>query len=137
MTTDGVLTLTQWLSPGFPVGAYAYSHGLEQVIDRGDIQDANTLQGWTEDILRHGSGASDGIFLAAAYSAQPDEVTRIDAIARAFASSEERLTETVDQGAAFAKAVDAIWGQRSGPDVLSCRGWSRSTVSGLAAGSHA
>ena len=114
MTTDGVLTLTQWLSPGFPVGAYAYSHGLEQVIDRGDIHDANALQGWIEDILQHGSGASDGIFLAAAYSAQPDEITRIDAIARAFASSDERLTETVDQGAAFAKAVDAIWGSDLG-----------------------
>ena len=28
MTTDHLLTLTQWLSPAYPVGAYAYSHGL-------------------------------------------------------------------------------------------------------------
>ena len=29
------LTLVQWLSPAFPTGAYAYSHGLEAVISEG------------------------------------------------------------------------------------------------------
>lgn len=115
MSTDAFLTLTQWLSPGFPVGAYAYSHGLEQVIDRGDMTDARALENWLRDVLQHGSGASDGILLAASYTASADEVPQIDAIARAFSSSAERLTETVDQGAAFAKAVDAIWATELGP----------------------
>lgn len=109
MSTDAFLTLTQWLSPGFPVGAYAYSHGLEQVIDRGDMRDAKALRDWVQDILEHGSGTSDGILLAASYKSLTEDVSRIDAIARAFASSAERMTETVDQGTAFAKAVDAIW----------------------------
>ena len=30
MTTD-ILTLSQLLSPSFPVGAFAYSHGLERL----------------------------------------------------------------------------------------------------------
>ena len=28
MTTDATLTLAQWFSPAYPVGAFAYSHGL-------------------------------------------------------------------------------------------------------------
>jgi urease accessory protein len=109
MSTDAVLTLAQWLSPGFPVGAYAYSHGLERVIDRGGMRDAGMLRLWLEDILVYGSGRADVILLAAAYQAEPDDLTMVDATARSFAASSERLTETCDQGAAFARTVDAIW----------------------------
>ncbi|NJS38610.1 MAG: aminotransferase class I/II-fold pyridoxal phosphate-dependent enzyme [Rhodobacteraceae bacterium] len=35
MRTD-LLTLVQWLSPAFPTGGYAYSHGLEEVIYGGE-----------------------------------------------------------------------------------------------------
>ncbi len=34
-----------WLSPAFPVGAFAYSHGLEQAVERGWITDRATLGG--------------------------------------------------------------------------------------------
>ena len=110
MSTDALLTLAQWMSPAFPVGAFAYSHGLERVIDRGDLQDAAALSLWLEDILNHGSGQSDVVLLAAAFHAKPEEVDFIDATARAFCASSERLTETLDQGAAFGRTVDDIWG---------------------------
>ena len=32
-----LLTLVQWLSPAFPVGGFAYSHGLEWVISEGQV----------------------------------------------------------------------------------------------------
>ncbi|MEM6566537.1 MAG: urease accessory protein UreF [Pseudomonadota bacterium] len=115
MTTDALLTLTQWLSPGFPVGAFAYSHGLERAIDDGALRDAETLSIWLEDILRFGSGRADAILLVAACSAAPEDVQRIDSIGRAFAATRERLTETVDQGGAFASTVDAIWDTDIGP----------------------
>jgi urease accessory protein len=114
MNTEAVLTLTQWLSPGFPVGAYAYSHGLERAIDRGDLRNVATLKLWLEDILAHGGGLSDAICLVAAYQAEPEELAEIDAVARSFAASSERLTETCDQGAAFARTVDAIWATEVG-----------------------
>ena len=38
MRTDAVLTLTQWLSPAFPVGAFTYSHGLEAAFEAGWIK---------------------------------------------------------------------------------------------------
>ena len=115
MDTEALLTLTQWMSPGFPVGAFAYSHGLEQVIDRSDLSTAADLQLWLEDILIRGSARSDVILLAAAYRAKPAEVPEIDEIARAFATSSERLTETLDQGKAFARTVDTIWQANVGP----------------------
>ena len=114
MNTD-LLTLTQWLSPSFPVGAFAYSHGLEQVIDRGDIHNAETLAQWLRDLLEHGSTRSDITLLAAAFNAEGSEIDDIDQTARAFASSAERVVETVDQGTAFARTVDEVWGTKMGP----------------------
>ncbi|MEE4189411.1 MAG: urease accessory UreF family protein [Roseobacter sp.] len=109
MTTNAYLTLTQWFSPGFPVGAFAYSHGLEQAIDQGAIADAETLQVWLEDVIAHGSARNDVILLAAAFDADTADLPELDATARALAASKERLTETLDQGSAFARTVDAIW----------------------------
>ena len=53
MTTE-VLTLSQLLSPSFPVGAFAYSHGLETAISEGRIVSASPLQSWLLDLLEHG-----------------------------------------------------------------------------------
>lgn len=105
MTTD-VLTLTQLLSPSFPVGAFAYSHGLEMAIAEGQIWDAATLEGWLRDLLEHGGGLADAVLLNAAFGAT--DVGAIDATARAFASGRERLMETDLQGAAFCETVNAI-----------------------------
>ncbi len=109
MSTNAYLTLAQWFSPGFPVGAYAYSHGLESAIDRGAIADAETLEIWLEDLVSQGSGRNDVILLAAAFDTPPEGLAALDAEARAFAASSERLTETLDQGAAFCRTVGAIW----------------------------
>ncbi len=38
--------LAIWFSPMFPVGAFAYSHGLEWAHEAGDISDADDLRDW-------------------------------------------------------------------------------------------
>jgi urease accessory protein len=48
-----------WLSPGFPVGAFSYSHGLEAAVQSGSVRDRGTLQGWIGAILAHGAGRMD------------------------------------------------------------------------------
>ncbi len=63
MHTETVLRLLAWLSPAFPTGAFAYSHGLEWAIESGDIPDETTLRDWLADILTHGAGRSDAILL--------------------------------------------------------------------------
>src|SRR5689334_11496461 len=49
------LPLLLWLSPAFPVGAFAYSHGLEWAVAAGDITDAASLGGWLRDLLDFGA----------------------------------------------------------------------------------
>ena len=83
MRTDPMLTLSQWLSPVYPVGAKAYSHGLERLVE-------------------------GGLFLAAAYHAgSPDDA---EAMCRAFAASKERQMELELQGAAFCEVTGKAFG---------------------------
>ncbi|WP_415919865.1 urease accessory protein UreF [Tateyamaria sp. SN6-1] len=98
----------QWLSPAFPVGAFAYSHGLEQVLADGAIRDADALRDWLAALLEHGSGHADAVLVAAAYTAT--RIQDVDAVARAFAPSAERLQETTLMGAAFCDTARAVWG---------------------------
>lgn len=101
------LTLVQWFSPSYPVGAFSYSHGLEWAIEAGDVRDAAGFQHWLSDILTHGAGRNDAILLAAAY--RSDDPQNVDALACALAPSKERLLETQLQGQAFARTTSAIW----------------------------
>lgn len=113
MTTE-VLTLVQLMSPSFPIGAFAYSHGLEAAIHHGLITDKDNLHDWLYDLLRHGSARSDAVLLNVAFQAGDADTRRIDDTARAFASTRERLLETDLQGAAFCDTVANVWGIQLG-----------------------
>jgi urease accessory protein len=112
-----LLTLVQWLSPAFPVGGFAYSHGLEWAISEGQVTDAATLRDWLTDILTHGSGRTDAVLLTRAIDPEAD-LAVIAATARALAASKERWTETHDQGSAFTEAVNALTGNDFPPAAL-------------------
>ena len=116
--SDELLTMSQWLSPAFPVGAFAYSHGVEAAIVDGQIMDAKGLRAWLEDVLEHGSGRADAVLMAAAYGvSDAEELGPIETAARAFQPSLERLRESERMGAAFARTVRDVWGLDV-PDVL-------------------
>ncbi len=104
---EKLLRLLAWLSPGFPTGGYAYSHGLEWAVDCGDITDGDTLRIWLTDVLIHGSGRNDAILLRHACRPGADQGALND-LAIAVAPSRERRAETLDQGTAFAAAA-APW----------------------------
>ncbi|MEL6170789.1 MAG: urease accessory UreF family protein [Pseudomonadota bacterium] len=113
-----LITLTQWLSPSFPIGSFAYSHGLEAAVAQGWVYDAASLQEWLSNITLHGTGRSDAIWLRLAYSAKNDtELLALNAEACAFAPAKTRLIEGEKQGAAFAKTVRAVW-EIDLPDLL-------------------
>lgn len=101
------MTLVQWLSPAFPTGAFAYSHGMEQVIADGGIRSSADLEGWLSDVLRFGAGKQDAILLSASLEPGADW----DGLAElcvALQPSAERLREVAEQGAAFARTVAAL-----------------------------
>lgn len=102
--TAALLTLAQRLSPAFPVGSFAYSHGLEWAIAAGEVTDAERLRLWTADVLAHGSGRSDAVLLAHALDPKADLRLLAD-MALALAASVERMRETVDQGRAYLAAL--------------------------------
>lgn len=114
MTTEakapGLAMLLTWLSPAFPIGAFAYSHGLEWAVEAGDVRDEAGLFAWVEDILRHGSGRSDAILLRHAHRACDWHGLRALAdLAEAAQPCRERREETLGQGGAFLLA-GRVWG---------------------------
>ncbi len=114
LTTMGPQTLIRlltWLSPAFPTGAFAYSHGVEWAVECRAITDRAQLADWLTALLLHGSLWSDAILLRHAWRAQNEQdLRRLADQGVACASSRERQHETVTQGAAFARAI-AVWGQ--------------------------
>ncbi len=108
--TQGLLTLVQWLSPAFPTGGFAHSHGLESAIAAGAVEGPSALRQWLADVLEFGAGRQDAILLVAALRDDADHAA-LDDLARALQPGSERLRETLDQGTAFARTVAALTGR--------------------------
>ena len=109
MTEAGDLQkLLTWLSPAFPVGAFAWSAGLETAIVDRRILDRVTTQAWIEANLAHGSLRTDAILLAHAHKA-PDAAALADLadLCLALTPARERHDETTITGDAFASAARA------------------------------
>lgn len=110
-TNHDALTLAQWLSPAFPVGGFAYSHGLETAIQSGTIANACDLEKWISEVLNYGSGRNDCILLRAAHGCGSDAALEdVNQTALAVSASSERVLETQLQGTAFSQTTAAIWG---------------------------
>lgn len=104
-----LLRLLSWLSPAFPTGAFAYSHGLEWAVGQGAVHDVPSLVRWIQDLLCFGTGRSDAIIVRHAHrlGAGPPLRALADRAA-SLAASRERFEESAVQGGAFARAA-AVW----------------------------
>lgn len=107
------LPLLCWLSPSFPIGSYAYSHGLEWAAEAGDVRDERTLHAWLHELLTGGVCRNDAILLCAAYRASEAQdlapLGDINDLALALASGAELRLETAQQGRSFLDGVLAAW----------------------------
>jgi urease accessory protein len=105
--------LMAWLSPAYPVGAFAFSSGLEWAVEAGDIADAESLRRWIVVIMTGGGGFCDAVFFVHAHRAaaagDDQALGQVAALAAAFAPTRERHLETTVQGAAFMVATRAAW----------------------------
>jgi urease accessory protein len=105
--------LMTWLSPAYPVGAFAYSSGIEWAVEAGDISDGESLRQWLATILTDGAGFNDGILFCQAHRAVTagDDATLVEAVelAAALAPTRERYLETTTLGRAFMDVTGAAW----------------------------
>ena len=117
--TSPLLPLFAWLSPAFPVGAFAYSHGIETAVDAGWISDAASLASWLGDLLRHGSARQDAVLAAASWrlakAGDAAGLADLNDLALALAPSRERRLETGAMGRAFAETIRTAWPEASSP----------------------
>jgi urease accessory protein len=107
------LLLLIWLSPSFPVGAFAYSHGLEWAVEAGDVADASSLRAWLADLIAFGAPRNDAILFALTFRAaaigDAGAIVDYNQLAIALSGATERRLETLAQGGAFLAAVRAAW----------------------------
>ncbi len=113
MRTDALLRLIAWLSPAFPVGAFAYSHGLEAAIEDKRVTGAADLIAWISDLLEYGPARADAVFFVHAWRATLAEDTQafadIAQRAAAMRGTGELALEATQQGTSFASAVAKAW----------------------------
>jgi len=106
-TDSKLITVMQWLSPAFPIGGFAYSHGLEWAINKGYVSNREELQKWVSDLLEYGSLKNDAILIKLVLKgSDPKEINEI---AMALCPANERLSETQLQGSAFCKIMREVW----------------------------
>jgi urease accessory protein len=112
MTTEVQLfDLMSWMSPSWPIGAFAYSSGLEWGVEAGHVTDRRTAYAWTADMIEHGSLWNDTVLFVHAHRATAagdwERLAEVTELALASLTSLERRLEATAQGAAFAKIAMA------------------------------
>jgi len=96
--------LQVWFSSSFPIGSYAYSHGLEALIDDKKIKNNNDVKEFLDALLFYGTLRNDYIFMKSIYKG--DEINQL---ILASASSKERQIEMIDMGNSFRKIMKDSW----------------------------
>lgn len=102
MISADYLRAVQYLSPAFPIGAFAYSQGLEYAISAGLVTDSAALQNWIAAQITHGAAHTDTILIA---HARKGDVKVLTDMAYALAASAERDLELREMGRAYAAQI--------------------------------
>ena len=96
--------LQVWFSSSFPIGSYAYSHGLEALIDDKKIKNKEDVKEFLDALLFYGTLRNDYIFMKSIYKGE-----EINELILASASSKERQIEMIDMGNSFRKIMKDSW----------------------------
>ena len=103
-TKDPHQILQIWFSSSFPIGSYAYSHGLEALIDEKKIENKDDVKEFLDALLFYGTLRNDYIFMKSIYKGE-----EINELILASASSKERQIEMIDMGNSFRKIMKDSW----------------------------
>lgn len=102
---NGLFSLMTWFSPSYPIGSFAYSHGLEYAVEAGIVTNTGDLKNWLYDFLHFGTCYNDSIFISNSYDATEKNdlifFNEVAAMSKAFKSSSEISLESEQQGISF------------------------------------
>lgn len=112
MAEAALYDLLSWASPAWPIGAFAYSSGLEQAVETRDVIDRASTGGWIADLLAHGALWNDAVLFVHAHRAASEgdgeRLRTVAALALASLTGHERRLEATAQGAAYRRiALDS------------------------------
>ncbi|QQS54368.1 MAG: urease accessory protein UreF [Candidatus Competibacteraceae bacterium] len=109
LTLSNLPRLLQLCSPSLPVGAYAYSQGLECAVERGWVRDAASAGAWILGLLGHSIRHLDLPVFARLYqawnTADPDTARRWNAWLYASREAAELQREDRHLGTALARLL--------------------------------
>ena len=103
-TKDPHQILQIWFSSSFPIGSYAYSHGVESLIDNKKIQNKSDVIEFLEAVLNYGTLRNDYIFIKSIYNN-----LEINDLILSNATSKERQIEMIAIGNSFRNIMRDSW----------------------------
>ena len=113
INNNHLTTLMAWFSPGFPVGGFAYSHGLETAIESGIVDDKSSLMEWLKGALFFGSPNNDALILKEIYEATIKRdcasLKDLSNLALTLNVASELTDESIVQGNAFWRVIRSAW----------------------------
>lgn len=101
-----------WMSPAWPIGAFAFSSGLEWAGEAGWLENAGAVEQWLQDSLELGQLHADAQLFAHVWQIVRDSpiegaLSEVAQLAHAYQGSAERALEATAQGAAFRRIAVA------------------------------
>lgn len=105
MAEAALYDLMSWMSPAWPIGAFAHSSGLEWAVEAGHVTTRATTADWIAALLTHGAIHNDTVLFVhawrAAKSCDGERLREVAELAAASQTGFERHLEATAQGAAF------------------------------------
>jgi urease accessory protein len=121
LSIPGLLRLLQLASPALPVGAFAYSQGLEPAVAAGWVHDEPTAGDWMAGLLEHSLGGLEVPLLLRLHRAwvkgDREDVARWNDLGRAARATRELQAEDRRLGAALARVLEVNM------FALACQDW--------------
>jgi len=104
-SNHSLLALLHLSSPALPVGAFAYSQGLEYALDIGWCKNAEQVGKWITDNLKFGLGQLDlPVYLRSYHAWQNEQIESVNhwnKILLSFRESKELYLEDIQVGSAY------------------------------------
>jgi urease accessory protein len=114
MADAELFDLLSWMSPAWPIGAFAHSGGLEWAVEAGHVTDRASTRAWIEALVEHGAIRNDTVLFTHAWrAARSGDGARLADVAELALASQtgfERHLESTAQGIAFVRIARSASG---------------------------